>query len=60
MKYLRWGIIGTGMIANRFAGSLKTTDKAGLVAVASRSSEKAKKFASDYDIPKFYGSYEDY
>ncbi len=59
MKWLNWGIIGTGMIANRFASSLKTTDKAGLMAVASRTLDKAKEFASKYSIPKFYGNYEE-
>jgi predicted dehydrogenase len=58
MKHLKWGIIGTGMIANSFARNLKTTDKATLLAVASRSTDKAKEFAGKYDIPKTYGNYE--
>lgn len=58
MKHLKWGIIGTGMIANSFARNLKTTDKATLLAVASRSADKAKEFAGKYDIPKAYDSYE--
>ncbi|MGB9596567.1 MAG: Gfo/Idh/MocA family protein [Candidatus Poribacteria bacterium] len=58
MKHLKWGIIGTGMIANSFARNLKTTDKATLLAVASRSLDKAKEFAGKYDIPKAYDSYD--
>lgn len=58
MKHLKWGIIGTGMIANSFARNLKTTDKATLLAVASRSSDRAKEFAGKYDIPKAYDSYD--
>ena len=59
MKHLKWGIIGTGMIANNFARNLKTTDKATLLAVASRSIDKAKEFAGKYEIPKTYGTYEE-
>lgn len=58
MRHLKWGIIGTGMIANSFARNMKTIDKATLLAVASRSSDKAKEFAGKYDIPKTYSSYE--
>jgi len=58
MRHLNWGIIGTGGIANRFANSLKTTDKASLKAVASRTDEKAQKFAHEHGITKHYGSYE--
>jgi predicted dehydrogenase len=59
MKHLKWGIIGTGMIANKFAGNLKTTDKATLLAVASRSLAKGNDFAGKYDIPKVYDSYDE-
>ena len=59
MKHLKWGIIGTGMIANNFARNLITTDKATLLAVASRSLDKGKEFAGKYDIPKTYGSYDE-
>jgi len=59
MKHLKWGIIGTGMIANNFARNLKTTDKATLLAVASRSKDKVKDFAGKYEIPKTYGNYEE-
>ena len=58
MKHLKWGIIGTGMIANNFARNLKTTDKATLLAVASRTIDKGKDFAGKYDIPKVYDSYD--
>lgn len=59
MKNLKWGIIGTGKIAQRFAFDLKNSDKLSIVAVASRSISKAKEFAEKYEISKFYGSYED-
>jgi len=59
MKHLRWGILGTGMIAARFAKGLKTTDQATALAIGSRSPEKARKFAQDHDISRAYGSYDD-
>ncbi|BBM88038.1 dehydrogenase [Candidatus Uabimicrobium amorphum] len=54
-----WGIIGLGNIAHLFAQGLKHVPQARLCAVASRSMEKAKKFAMKYDVPHYYGSYEE-
>lgn len=34
---IRWGIVGPGIIANKFAKAIKNVDGAQLVAVASRS-----------------------
>ena len=58
---LRWGIIGAGNIANDFSIALKTlpSESHRLVAIGSRSLEKAEKFANLFNIPKFYGSYQD-
>jgi predicted dehydrogenase len=58
VKY-RWGIIGLGRIAQKFAEALLETKEAKLLAVASRSSEKAEQFAIDYKADRYYGSYED-
>lgn len=58
MEYLRWGILSTGTIAKKFAATLgQLTDCGKVVAVASRSQQTADQFASDYGIPKAYGSY---
>lgn len=59
-KKVRWGIIGLGGIAHEFASQFVEfkPENAELVAVASRSLQKADDFASDYSIPKAYGSYE--
>jgi len=54
----KWGIIGTGMIANKFSKAVINTPGAELGAVASRNVEKAEEFAKKYSIPKTYGSYE--
>lgn len=59
MKKLRFGIIATGGIAHKFARTAPIVDEIDLVAVASRSQEKAQSFADKYGIEKAYGSYED-
>lgn len=58
-KNIKWGIIGVGRIAEKFATDLKAVKNAQLHAVASSSSlERAKDFAERYDAPYFYDSYE--
>jgi len=57
MRKIKWGILGPGVIANTFASDFQFVKNAELVAVASRSSERAKLFANTYQIPKVYGSY---
>ena len=59
MKKLRFGIVGTGGIAHRFAEAIKNVDEAELVAVASRKIETADKFADEFGIPLRFGSYEE-
>lgn len=55
---IKWGILSTGNIAGLFAEGLKYVKDAELVAVASREESKAKAFADRFQIPKYYGSYE--
>jgi predicted dehydrogenase len=55
---LRWGLIGTGWIADRFAADLAFTDTGRAVAVGSRRIETANRFADRFDIPNRYASYE--
>lgn len=59
MKKLRFGIVGTGCIAHRFAQAVKNVDEAELVAVASRKQETADMFADKFDIPVRFARYED-
>lgn len=59
MGVVRWGIIGTGGIAHRFAAACKNTPGVELAAVASRSSDTAKKFADEFGIENAFGSYEE-
>ena len=55
---IRWGILGTGSIAHKFAEGLKAVPDGELVAVGSRSLLSANTFADEYGIPQRYGTYE--
>lgn len=56
---VRWGIIGTGMIAGLFRDALERSDKAMLHAVASRDIERAREFNTDSQEVSSYGSYQE-
>ncbi len=56
-KTLRWGIIGLGKIANKFALALKNVEGVTLYAVASRDLSSAEQFAQKYNATIFYDSY---
>lgn len=58
-KSIKWGIIGLGKIANKFAHDLLLVQNAVLYGVASRSLERSKAFASKYNSTKYYDSYEE-
>jgi predicted dehydrogenase len=58
-KKIKWGIMGPGRIAHKFAQSLKCSEAAEMTAVGSRSIERAEKFAKEYGIRRCYGSYAD-
>jgi predicted dehydrogenase len=55
---LGWGLIGTGGIAETFAGDLMFTDSGRPVAVGSRDMNSANRFADEFGIPNRHGSYE--
>ena len=59
MKKYNWAILGCGKIAIKFSKDLATLKNANLFAVASRSLEKAKKFAKEFNFLNAYGSYND-
>ena len=58
MEKVRWGIVGPGKIAKQFANDLLLSEDAEIAAVASRSEERSKQFASEYNIPHVFTSYE--
>lgn len=54
----RWGILGTGAIAQTFAGDLSRVPGAQLVAVGSRTREAAEHFGARFGVPRCHASYE--
>ncbi|MFD2572552.1 Gfo/Idh/MocA family protein [Spirosoma soli] len=54
----RWGILGPGRIAHKFAQDVITLPNAELYAVASSDQQRADEFAQQYQIPHAFGSYE--
>lgn len=56
-RKVRWGILGTGNIANQFARGLSAVEDAELIAVGSRAKETAVAFATKYNAPRSYDSY---
>jgi len=55
---IRWGIIGCGGIAAKFANGLTVLPDAELLAVGSRAENKARGFAEEHNAQRAYGSYE--
>jgi len=56
---LNWGIVGTGKMAHKFAHDMQLDERSKLLAVASRSSEKAEIFRQAYRIELAFSSYRD-
>lgn len=57
---VRWGMLGTASITRRrFLPALRKSAKSTAFAVASRDMNRAQEFASEFDIPRPYGSYEE-
>ncbi len=56
---MRVGILGAGGIARKMAYTINNMEGVELAAIGSRSADKAKAFADEFDIPKAYGSYEE-
>lgn len=57
-RKIRWGILGCGRIAGKFASDLQLVEDAELYAVASRDPAKAEAFALTYPARYQHGSYE--
>src|SRR3954467_3337328 len=57
-KKIRWGILGAGNIANKFASDLSLVEDAEVTGIASRDRAKAEEFATRHRIPNIHNSYE--
>jgi len=58
MKKIRWGILGCGKIARKFAADLKLVEDAELIALGARTQATAETFAKDFPSKYIHGSYE--
>ncbi len=54
---IKWGILGTGRIAGKFAVALNNLEDAQLYGVGSRSEENAAAFSDEYSVPKRFHDY---
>jgi len=57
-RKFNWGLMGPGLIAQKFADDLKVIEDANLYAVASRSIKRAREFAVRNHVRTAYDSYE--
>jgi len=57
-KRFRWGILGTGAIAAKFAAGVAALTDQEVIAVGSRTQASADRFADQFDIPRRHASYE--
>lgn len=55
---LRYGILSTSSIAPRFIAAVRESGSGQIVALSSRTLEKAREKAKQWDIPKAYGGHE--
>jgi predicted dehydrogenase len=56
---LRWGVVGTGGIANSMAPMIQLADGAELSAVSSRHLETAKEFAAQHNVKNTFDDWQD-
>lgn len=55
---IRWGILGAGKIARKFAADLRLVKDAELVAIGSRNMERTQAFAKEFPAKHLHDSYE--
>jgi xylose dehydrogenase (NAD/NADP) len=55
---VRWGIVSTADINRKVIPGAKASPKVDLLGVASRTQERAEQYASWWEIPRAYGSYD--
>ncbi len=55
----KWGVLGPGWVARKFAEGLRVLENVEIAAVASRSQERANAFADEFRVARTYGTYAD-
>ncbi len=58
-RTVRWGILGTARIAEKVSVAIQQASNAELKGIASRSTEKASVWASEFKVPASYGHYQE-
>jgi len=58
MNKIRWGILGCGKIARKFAADLRLVKDAELIALGAREQSTAETFSKDFPARYIHGSYE--
>jgi predicted dehydrogenase len=56
-KKIKWGILGCGKIAHKFASDLALSDSGVLYACASRNEDQAREFAHKYEAKVYFNNY---
>ncbi len=59
MKIIRWGILGTGRIAHKFASDLQLAENSVLIAIGSRSRQSADEFNKEFPVQYCHYSYQE-
>lgn len=58
MDIVRWGLLSTANINRRVIPAIRASKRGELVAVASRSKDKAADYADKWEIPRSFGGYD--
>lgn len=59
MSEVRWGLLSTANINRRVIPAIRASRRGELVAVASRTRERAEAYAQEWEIPQAFGSYDE-
>lgn len=54
---VRWGILSTARISDKVGGAIRLAENAELAAIASRTEERARGWASEHGVARAYGNY---
>lgn len=59
MSKVRWGLLSTANINRRVIPAIRASRRGELVAVGSRTRERAEAYAREWEIPRAFGSYDE-